>query len=94
MVLKRKGLRDTKRWADIPAYATFLNAGTNNDGYTPQGIMFPSSEMQRKLEEQVELCGLRKRFLYLVGLAKSYCIFTIYSPIRLQIRRHKGPSSR
>lgn len=62
MVLKRRGLKDTKKWANIPAYATFLNAGTNNDGYTPQGIMFPSSEMQRKLEEQVEFCGLGKNF--------------------------------
>lgn len=34
-------------------YATIMNAKTNTDGNKPQGITFPSGEMQKKLIREV-----------------------------------------
>ena len=38
IVLKRSDLAFVPRWANLPPYATFLNAGTNNDGFTKEGL--------------------------------------------------------
>ena len=38
VVLKRSDLQDVPYWAGVSPYATFLNAGTNNDGHTKEGI--------------------------------------------------------
>lgn len=46
-------MKDAPRWAAISPYATFINAGTNNDGYTKEGITFPNTQVQLALEKQV-----------------------------------------
>ena len=53
IVLRRSGLADTPRWADVSPYCTIRNIGINNDGFTKEGITFPSRHAQLALEQQV-----------------------------------------
>lgn len=55
IVLKRSDLATAPRWAAISPYCTILNAAINNDGYTKEGITFPSKHAQMALEKQVLL---------------------------------------
>ena len=34
----------------------YQSAGTNNDGFTKEGITFPNTDLQLTLEKQVGLC--------------------------------------
>ena len=53
IVLKRSDLKDVPRWAAVSPYCTILNCGVNNDGFTKEGITFPSKNAQLALEKQV-----------------------------------------
>ena len=53
IVLKRSDLVDVPRWAAVSPYCTVLNCGINNDGFTKEGITFPSKNAQLALEQQV-----------------------------------------
>jgi acyl transferase domain-containing protein len=53
IVLKRSDLIDTPRWANVSPYCTIKNIGINNDGFTKEGITFPSKHAQLALEQQV-----------------------------------------
>ena len=52
-MLKRSDLKDVPRWAAVSPYCTILNCGVNNDGFTKEGITFPSKNAQLALEKQV-----------------------------------------
>lgn len=52
VVLKRSDLLDVPRWAAVNPYCTVLNCGINNDGFTKEGITFPSKNAQLALEKQ------------------------------------------
>ena len=52
-MLVRTGLADVPRFAALSPYTTVLNAGTNNDGWTKEGITFPNQEAQKALERRV-----------------------------------------
>ena len=52
-MLKRHNLADVPRWAAVSPYCTVLNIGINNDGFTKEGITFPSRHAQLALEKQV-----------------------------------------
>ena len=53
IVLQRSGMTDVPRWAAVTPYCTIKNIGINNDGFTKEGITFPSKNAQLALEKQV-----------------------------------------
>ena len=55
IILMRSDVADAPRWGLRTPYGRVLNIGTNNDGYTKEGITFPSSEAQGALARLVLL---------------------------------------
>ena len=55
VILMRSNVANVPRWAPRTPYGRILNIGTNNDGYTKEGITFPSSEAQGTLARLVLL---------------------------------------
>lgn len=53
VILKRSDVQDVPWIVPHDPYCTIMAIGTNNDGYTPQGITFPSGESQYELGMQV-----------------------------------------
>lgn len=55
VILKRSDVQDVPWIVPHDPYCTIMAIGSNNDGYTPQGITFPSGESQYELGTQVSI---------------------------------------